>query len=117
MKKYLKYILLIVTIFLIVSMSRSTVKMLGKGKTIDDARKNVENLEKEQAGLLKLKEKVDSDQFVEKEARDKLGLTKPGDTVVVLPPDDVLRKFAPLDEKVSFVEEQPIYKRWIKLFF
>lgn len=117
MKKYFKHILLIVTVFLVVSISRSTVNMLDRGKALDKAKENVEVLEKEQARLLKLQEKADSDQFVEKEARNKLGLSRPGETVVVLPPEDVLRKFAPPAEKESFVEELPIYKRWTRLFF
>lgn len=98
-------------------MGRSTFGLLGKGKAIDEAKKRVENLEKEKADLEATKLIVDSSQFVEKEARDKLGYSKEGETVLILPPEDVLRKFAPSFEEERFLEEKPIYKRWIELFF
>lgn len=98
-------------------MGRSTLNLLGKGSSLDEARASVQKLEKEQARLLELKEHVESQAFVEKEVREKLGMAKEGDVVVVLPPDDVLRKLAPSLEKETFIEEYAIWERWTKMFF
>lgn len=117
MKKYLKYIVLIVSLFLIFSMLRSTWGLLQKGKTLDEARDNVRGLEEEQAKLLEMREVVESEEFVEREAREKLGLAKPGEVVVILPSDDILRKFAPKFEEEEFVQDQPIWRRWAGMFF
>lgn len=117
MKKYIKYLALIVTLFVIFSVVRTTVGLLGKGDTLEEARKEIAALEKEQAELLGLREKVESDEFVEKEARNRLGLAKSGEKIVVLPPKEVLIKFAPAPEKEEFVEEFPIWKRWVGMFF
>ncbi len=117
MKKYIKYAVLIVSLFLIFSMSRSIWGILQKGKTLDEAHERVKTLEKEQAKLLEMQKVVDSEEFVEREARDKLGLAKPGEVVVILPSDDILRKFAPKFEEEEFVQEQPIWKRWVGMFF
>ncbi|MAG59169.1 hypothetical protein CMO96_00025 [Candidatus Woesebacteria bacterium] len=117
MRKYLKYITLIVSLFVIVSVARSTIKLLGKDDSIGEAQKRVEELEREQAELLELREQIESEEFVEREARERLGLAKEDEVVVVLPEDDVLRRLAPPDEEEEFVEEAPIWKRWTKLFF
>lgn len=117
MKKYLKYIALIVTMFVIFSVVRTTIGLLGKGGALEEARKEVAALEKEQAELLELREKVESDEFVEKEARNKLGLAKSGEKIVVLPPKEVLAKLAPPPEEEEFLEEFPIWKRWTRMFF
>lgn len=117
MKKYLRYILFVGILFVIFSMGRVTLGLLGKGKAIDQARAKVEGLKKEQEELLKTKEKIESDEFIEKEAREKLGLAKPGETVAVLPDQETLKKLAPKIEPESFPEELPIWRRWVELFF
>lgn len=117
MKKYLRWIILAVSLFLIVSMGRSTLQIFGRGNALEEARQRIRELEEEQARLLELKEKVESQEFMEKEAREKLGLAKPGEVVVILPPDEALRKLAPDFDTEHFAEELPIYKRWMRLFF
>lgn len=117
MKQYFKYLVLIVCLVLIVSMGRTTLNLWGKSKTIEDARRKVEELEKEQAELLQIKEQVESPEFIEKEAREKLGLARYGESVVILPPEDVLRRLAPPEEEEERLEDLPIYKRWGRLFF
>lgn len=117
MKKYIRYIVLIVSLFLIFSISRSILGLLQKGKTLDEAKERVDALEEEQAKLLEMREVVESEEFVEREAREKLGLAKPGEVIVILPSDDILRKFAPKFEEEEFVEERPIWERWARMFF
>lgn len=117
MKKYLHWGVLAICLFLIVSMGRSTWALFSRGDAIKEAEDQVKKLEEEQARLLELKEEVESEEFKEKEVREKLGLAKPGEVVVVLPSDEVLKRLAPEFDQEHFAEEEPIYKRWIKLFF
>lgn len=117
MKKYLRYILFIGILFVIFSMGRVTLGLIGKGKALDEAKDRVERLKKEQEDLLKTKEKIESDEFIEKEAREKLGLAKPGETVAVLPDQETLKKLAPKLEEETFPEEFPIWRRWVEMFF
>ncbi|OGY07625.1 MAG: hypothetical protein A3D24_02300 [Candidatus Blackburnbacteria bacterium RIFCSPHIGHO2_02_FULL_39_13] len=97
-------------------MGRNTFSLLGKGNSIDEVEADVKKLEKEQVSLIELKERAESSEFVEKEAREKLGLVKPGDVVVVLPPEEILIKLAPSLDKQTFIEEKPIWERWSKMF-
>lgn len=117
MRKYLKYVLLAGALFVIFSMGRNVLNLLEKGKAIDEARVRVEELKGEEKALLETKERIGTDQFIEREAREKLGLAKPGETVVVLPDEEVLQKLAPRIEEETLPEELPIWRRWVELFF
>lgn len=117
MKKYLHYLVFAILLFLIISMTRSTIGFWGKMSKIDEAEEKVAKLKMEQQALLEIKKDVDTEAFIEKEARERLGLAKEGDTVLILPPDEVLKKFAPKIEDELRQEELPIYKRWVRLFF
>lgn len=116
-KGYLRPALLIVSLILIFTISRNTFDLAKRGDSIEEAKKRVEELKQEQARLLSLREKVESEEFVEREAREKLGLAKPGEVVVVLPPEETLRRLAPKIEENDSPEKLPIWKRWVRMFF
>lgn len=116
-KNYIKYALLIVSLVLILAIGRSTLRLLGRGDAIKEAEKRVEELREEQAKLLQMKERVETKEFIEEQAREKLGLAKEGEVVVVLPSEEVLRKFAPEIEEEEFAEKLPIWRRWKRMFF
>lgn len=117
MKKYLRYILLAGALFVIISMGRTILGLLDKGKALDESRERVGELKKEQEELLKTKEKVESDEFIEKEAREKLGLAKPGETVVVLPDEETLKRLAQKPQSDEFPKELSIWRKWVEMFF
>jgi cell division protein FtsB len=54
---------------------------------------------------------VNTTQFIENQAREKLGLVKPGEHIVLAPP--------PIshEEKVAIVDTTPNWQKWWKLFF
>lgn len=117
LKKYAKSASLIVSIVLIVAIGKNVWNLAGKPDALEEARQRLLQLEKEQAELLELKERVESEEFIEREAREKLGLAKEGEVVVVLPPEDVLRRLAPKIEEEESPEKLPIWKRWVRMFF
>ena len=55
-------------------------------------------------------------EFIERQIRDKLGLVKSGEAIVVLPDDETLRKLAPEEPTPAEVLPDPNYRRWLKLF-
>lgn len=57
-----------------------------------------------------------SQNFIEKQIRDKLGLVREGEAIVVLPDEETLKKLAPQipEEKDSLPD--PNWKKWLKLF-
>lgn len=59
---------------------------------------------------------VKSLEFIEQQARDKLGLAKEGETVVVIPPDKIKQVLGISKDKEIEVK-LPNWMGWLKLFF
>ncbi len=76
----------------------------------------IAKIEKENEALQAQILESQSLEFIEKEVRDKLGLVREGETVVVLPDEDTLRKLAPQIHEDSSILPDPNWKRWLKLF-
>jgi cell division protein FtsB len=111
-------IVIIVTlgIALILSLSRSISKIYKAQKQISQAEEKLEKLKKDNEELNKQLNSVEQDAFIEKQLRDKLGLAKEGEIVIVMPSPEIVRKFAPvyISEESKLPEANWI--RWIKLF-
>ena len=105
--------------FLLLSLSvyRNVLKIGSIYKKIADKEADVRKLEEENQNLEKKVEEVTSDDYIEKQIRDKLGLAKEGEIVLVLPEPEVLKKFAPKIEEEEEILPDPNWKKWIKLFF
>jgi len=55
--------------------------------------------------------------YMEREIRNKLGLVKSGEAIVVLPDADILRKLAPPNVQDTESLPDPNWRKWEKLFF
>lgn len=55
--------------------------------------------------------------FIDREIRNKLGLVKNGEVVVVLPDVEILRQLAPPEVENKDTLPDPNWKKWGKLFF
>lgn len=117
LKAYSNYLLIFVLVLLTASFIRNIVKVSRAEKKIEEAQERVEKLKEENQELSQKLESVKSQEYIEKQLRDKLGLAKEEETVVVLPDDEVLRKLAPKLEEEEDVLPDPNWKKWVKLFF
>lgn len=81
------------------------------GERIRDAEKQVKQEEQENQELRKRLTEVQSPEFIEKEAREKLGLGKEGETIVVLPKAELEPSFARASER-----RQPNWRKWWMLY-
>jgi cell division protein FtsB len=61
--------------------------------------------------------KTQSPNFIEKQVRDKLGLGKEGEAIVVLPSEEALRSLAPQMPVETDALPDPNWMKWEKLFF
>lgn len=85
-KKLLVWFFLLGGGYLIVVLSRDLWRILSVKNRIIEAEQQVEELRQRQIRLKQEVEEVKSEEFVEKEARDKLLLAREGEVVVLLPP-------------------------------
>ena len=115
-KGSIRLIGVLVTVVLLVSLLGNIVSIRQAHDRIVDAENRVEELRSEHEELEKQLEFVESEQYAESQLRDKLGMAKEGEIIVVMPSDDLLRKLAP-----NYVIEEPqlpdpTWKKWLNLF-
>jgi len=113
-KKIINFAILIIGIGLIINLSRDILRLLKAGERIEQTQLRAEELEKENLQLQEMKEYYQSEEFIEEQARNKLNLSREGETIVILPPN--------VEELVGWQEEErpqelPNWQRWLKLFF
>jgi cell division protein FtsB len=106
---------------LILLLSLSVVRNIGKvGSVRDEIQKEKDKLTKIQNENDELERRiaqVQGEAFIEKEIRNKIGLAKEGEAIVVLPDEDILRKLAPGIESTSDTLPSPNWEKWLHLFF
>jgi cell division protein FtsB len=102
---------------LVLSVLRNLAHIRKARMLLIDEEKKVEALRKEQKDLQKRLDKVQSEEFIEKQLRDNLGLSREGEIVIILPEEDIVRSFAPKIEREEISLPDPNWKKWAKLFF
>ena len=114
--KYLSYLLIFISILLMVSLVRNIVKINNVNQSIKEEEEKVEKIREENEELEAKLEILRSDEYQEKQLRDKLGLAKEGELIVVLPEDEVLRTLAPKHVEEEETLPDPNWKKWAHLF-
>lgn len=114
--KFITYAALILSIILTFSLVGNISQAKRVRGEISDKKKEIEQLQNE-AKLIQ--EKIDQAQkpeFIEKEIRNRLGLVKESEIVVVLPEESVLRSLSPKVPEDLEILPDPNWKKWVKLF-
>ncbi len=104
--------ILIVGIYIVISLVRSNIQLWQQGKTIEQAKQRNEKFKKENENLKQVLSGVENEEFIEKEARNKLNMGKPGEVVVIIPDNLVATSSASQSN-------HPLYnwEKWKRLFF
>ena len=109
----LTIVLAVILVFFLVSLSRQSIKYFSIKKEINNLEKEIKNLEEENLELTSSIEYFESDFYKEKEAREKMGLKKPDEKVIMI--------MAPKESAVA--QEQkikmsiPNLSKWWNYFF
>ncbi len=114
MKKITYVLIVIFFVFVIQNLLHSIYGLWQKKELLVNARLEVESARKENAALKEQIESLKNPAFIERQARDKLLLVKPGEQIVVA--SDKL--IANADDRESTQEKsKPNWKLWWELFF
>jgi cell division protein FtsB len=105
------WVILIVGLVLAVKTAGNIVRLWKAGGRVSDNQNMLQTIEKENAQLKERLEAVKSEEFVEKEARDKLGYVKPGEELVIIP------KAEQADRKSEEPKNEPNWVKWQRLYF
>jgi cell division protein FtsB len=110
--KLISIFILIICVILIIQLVQSNLQLLQQGSIVDRFANQQKQLLEENKQLKKLFSQVQTEEFVEKEARDKLNMGKPGETVVIISDSLLATKSAS-----AAASEVPIWEKWKRLFF
>ena len=106
----------VLALFLLVS----TIRNIGRVRSINSAvqaeKDKVEKMKEENAALEAQIAETQGSAFIEKQIRDKLGLAKEGEAIVVLPDAEILKKLAPRTPVEQNSLPDPNWRKWVKLF-
>lgn len=111
MKRIFYIITIVIGIFIINNLARSTYELWSKKDVIVSAQKQLEAEKKENKDLKNRLEQAQGGGFIEEEARNKLLLVKPGEQNVFLP------KPTGTEENTKKVDTRPNYLKWWEFFF
>ncbi|MBI3397020.1 septum formation initiator family protein [Candidatus Woesebacteria bacterium] len=116
LKKYIKLWPFLVVLAFLIAFVRNFSNIIQAQKRIESQRLKVEKLNSENEELKNRNKSEQSEQFIEKQLRDKLGLAKEGEIILVLPDENTLRKLAPPNIEEDQALPDPNWKKWLKLF-
>ena len=111
MKKLLPIIAILILLFVIKNNISSIIRTLEDENTAENLKTKLSEEQKKSQFLKELLFYVKTNQLVEEEAREKLGLSKPGEYIVIAPTSTPLNK-----ERIE-IDTKPNWQRWWKLFF
>lgn len=111
---------IIVPIVLLFVLSGSFIKGLKRAKEtqklIQKTQSRLQKAKEENQNLQSQLEFTQSQQFIEEQLRNKLGLAKEGEIILVLPDNETLAKLAPTIPEEQEQKPQPNWKKWAQLF-
>ena len=107
---------IVIAFMAIVSLGASLVSNIQKQKIVVERKSIQAQIQKTHEELLKQSTLVESEFFVEREAREKLGLGREGESVVLLPPREVDASTSATEAKQP-QEMKSLWRQWWELFF
>lgn len=109
-------ILLIGVLF--TSFVRTLLQVRMANESVSRAEKTLDLLTIEQEKFKQQLIGIQTMEYTEREARDKLGMAREGDIILVLPEEDVLKRLSPRVQRqqIEVVLPSPNWRKWFNLF-
>lgn len=111
---------IVIPIVLFLTLTGSFLKGVKRARETDlliqKTKDKLEKQKEENESLKNQLEFVESEQFIEEQLRNKLGLAKEGEIVLVLPDNETLAKLAPIIPEEEEINPLPNWKKWLQLF-
>ncbi len=115
MKKSWRFLLLALSLFLIFNFSKNLWQWPQARKRLEETQKKLQALKLKNWQLQQEKKRRESPEFIEEEIRNKLLMTKEGETIVVLP-EEIFPKVASASVNQEEKTEKPAWRQWWELF-
>lgn len=116
-KRFLGFATWVLIAILVISTIKNINRVINIKKQVEEERKKVEKLEADNAKLQERIMETQGSEYIEKQIRNKLGLAKTGEAIVVLPDEEIIKSFAPPNTVDEETLPDPNWVKWRKLFF
>lgn len=110
-KKYARIILLGVCFILFINLVRSWEQLTERRALIFMTRDTLEKEKEKQVELRRELAKVESNSYIEKQAREKLSLVREGEVIVMLPPITPVSESTPTP-----IDTSANWEKWLRIF-
>lgn len=117
LQKVVGYGIWLVILLLSVSVARNLAKVADIRYEVAKEKEKVAKMEKINKDLEKQIAGTQGVDFIEKQVRNKLGLVKSGEAMVVLPDPEIVKRLAPIIDDQNDTLPEPNWKKWGHLFF
>ena len=107
---------ILASLFIIQGLSRGLIELSAQDRRVGKAKQELAKLTEQERELRKQLEYFQSDEYVEKIARDKLLLAKPGETVLLLPKSQTQNNQQLTISNQQSFDDLPNWQKWAKLF-
>lgn len=111
MKRLITFGLVALTLLLALSVGREITQLISVRQRIAASEQKLADLKKAQEDLSKEKERRQTESFIEEQARNKLGLARPGEEIIILPKEDKQKETSNKQK-----ENLPNWQKWLNLF-
>lgn len=115
LKRSIRLIIIAVSAVLVVNLSRSILDLWRRRDILGEREAVLRRIQEENKRLQGELEYAQSPEFIEKEARNRLGLGREGEEIILMPNDKLPMTNEKTEDKT--IESLPNWKRWWKLFF
>lgn len=109
--RLINWLLLILTIAFVGNLIRTIASLSSEDNIIKDAKEKLQNEIGENQNLKRKRSQAESQEFIEREARNKLNLGKEGEIVLIMPSISPFFTPTPIPPDIS-----PNWQKWVKLF-
>lgn len=113
-KKIAFFAVIVIFILTINNLVSSIYDIWQKQEIITQAQQELDTQKEENSQLKKQIAQVKQPQFIETEARDKLLLAKPGEGIIIIPPNQVAASSSSIPQ---LVDNRPNWEKWWDTFF
>lgn len=107
---------IVVFMILISSLFKSVARIRVGNAVIEKTKVKIEKSEAENQKLADQLKITESEEFMEKQLRDKLGLAKEGETILVLPEPEIVKKLSPQIPIEEEIKPKSNLQKWVDLF-
>lgn len=114
-KKIFFLLILVFCSLIIIQLSKNLWGFYVASQRINKEKEKIAQLTQKNEELREKLKEIQTEEFVEREARDSLGLAKEGETVVVIEEESITGSTG--TTSITGGEDLPVWRQWVRLFW